>query len=341
MTGPTINRLSAVVFAFMSFLLTGTAGAESITLEAPVTCLGKNCWLSHYYDVDPDKERSRDYACGDTAGNGHTGTDFALRDQASMHEGDGGVVVAAAGGKVIRLRDGMDDVSVRVMGTDKVAGKECGNGIAIDHGDGWETEYCHLRKGSVAAKKGDTVKTGDKLGTIGLSGSTEHLHMHFEVRKNGKSVDPFVGPTPPAIDAACGLGAETLWSKAALAAMPYKPLIVYNLGFSAVPPTLIDVRSGSLHAQTFPNTAETMFTWAEIIGLVKGDSILFRVTFPDGKKREAKAALTTVPPEYLPTLKTARPGARWPSGHYVFEVAAIRPGKNGGVYTAREDISVP
>ena len=50
------------------------------------------------------------------------------------------------------------------------AGKECGNRVGIDHGDGWATDYCHLATGSVSVKPGDNVAAGQPIGRVGLSG---------------------------------------------------------------------------------------------------------------------------------------------------------------------------
>ena len=102
-------------------------------------------------------------------------------------------VLAAAAGTVLRLRDGMDDVSIRVTGADAVKDREAGNSLIIDHGNGWETQYGHLRKGSIIVKPGQTVTAGQPIALMGLSGNTEFTHTHFEVRHNGKPVDPYTG----------------------------------------------------------------------------------------------------------------------------------------------------
>ena len=105
-------------------------------------------------------------------------------------------VVAAADGKVLRVRDGVEDVSITGRGRESVANSECGNGVVVEHGNGWETQYCHMAKGSLSVKPGDTVKAGDRLGRIGLSGMTEFPHLHFTLRKDGKVVDPFAHGAP-------------------------------------------------------------------------------------------------------------------------------------------------
>ncbi len=341
MTGGIPVRRGTALLALALLLHAGSAGAEAFKLELPVDCLGSHCWIARYVDDDPAKASVRDYGCGRAALDGDTGMDIALHDQKEMISGRGGSVFAAAPGKVTRVRDGMEDASVVVLGPEKVKGKECGNAVTLDHGDGWETEYCHLLKGSLAVVEGETVAVGAPLGMIGISGAAEFPHLHFEVRKNKKIVDPFLGPTPPTTDAACGVGEGTLWSKAALAAMPYAPIIVYNVGLSAQAPTLVEARAGTLHARAFPKDAPVMYAWGEVTGMQPGDTLIFRITFPDGKKREAKTTLTTVPPAYLPALTTKRPGEAWQKGRYVFELTAIRPGKNGGIYIARQNTNVP
>lgn len=70
----------------------------------------------------------------------------SIRDRRAMEEG--AVVVAAAPGRVRGVRDGVSDASVRDTGTEAVKDRECGNGVLIEHGDGWETQYCHLQRAS-------------------------------------------------------------------------------------------------------------------------------------------------------------------------------------------------
>jgi murein DD-endopeptidase MepM/ murein hydrolase activator NlpD len=60
--------------------------------------------------------------------------------------------------------------------------------VVIEHGEGFETRYAHLRK--IKAKKGDKVGRGDVIGTVGKSGNASGFHLHYEVRRNGVPVDP-------------------------------------------------------------------------------------------------------------------------------------------------------
>ena len=109
--------------------------------------------MPRYVDLDPGPG-FKDYMCGTRLGeDGHSGTDFAIPSLAAMRAGV--PVLAAADGRVRNIRDGMEDVSVAVIGQAAIEGRNCGNGLAIQHGDGWETQYCHLRKGSVAVQPGE------------------------------------------------------------------------------------------------------------------------------------------------------------------------------------------
>ncbi len=63
-----------------------------------------------------------------------------------------------------------------------------GNYIIIDHGNGFETTYAHLNKSVV--KEGEIVQEGTYLGEMGVTGNVTGSHLHFEVLKNGKYVNP-------------------------------------------------------------------------------------------------------------------------------------------------------
>lgn len=75
-------------------------------------------------------------------------------------------------------------------GTVTVAGKNGGYGnmVEIDHGDGLTTRYAHLSR--VLVKVGDHVETSDPVGLSGTTGRSTGPHLHYEVRRNGKAIDP-------------------------------------------------------------------------------------------------------------------------------------------------------
>jgi hypothetical protein len=63
-----------------------------------------------------------------------------------------------------------------------------GRNVTIDHGYGYETLYAHMA--TVDVKKGEKVKRGQQLGTVGSTGTSTAPHLHYEVRINGKCVNP-------------------------------------------------------------------------------------------------------------------------------------------------------
>ncbi len=63
-----------------------------------------------------------------------------------------------------------------------------GNVIVIDHGNGFKTRYTHL--GEINVKPGQSVTRGAVIATIGISGGSISPHLHYEVLKNNKHVDP-------------------------------------------------------------------------------------------------------------------------------------------------------
>jgi len=75
--------------------------AKPENLLLPLDCEpGSTCWVVRYVDHGQGSE-AQDYACGPMTGDGHKGTDFAVRDLAAVSKGV--KVLAAAAGKVARI----------------------------------------------------------------------------------------------------------------------------------------------------------------------------------------------------------------------------------------------
>ena len=63
-----------------------------------------------------------------------------------------------------------------------------GNVVVIDHGFGYKTMYAHLQ--SIKVRKGQTVLRGQVIATVGNTGKSTAPHLHYEVWKNNRAVDP-------------------------------------------------------------------------------------------------------------------------------------------------------
>ncbi|MGB2088150.1 MAG: M23 family metallopeptidase [Psychroflexus salarius] len=63
-----------------------------------------------------------------------------------------------------------------------------GNLIILDHGFGYETYYAHLK--DINVRRGQTVKRGEIIGTVGNTGVSTGPHLHYEVRKDGRPTNP-------------------------------------------------------------------------------------------------------------------------------------------------------
>ena len=63
-----------------------------------------------------------------------------------------------------------------------------GNHVIIDHGFGYKTLYAHMSKYTVA--RGQRIKRGDVIGYVGSTGTSVAPHLHYEVHKDGKKINP-------------------------------------------------------------------------------------------------------------------------------------------------------
>ena len=311
--------LFGLTMAFAPLAGHATVAAPSFAL--PLACvIGKSCEVQHYVDRDPGPA-ALDYHCGHRTYQGHSGVDIRLLDMSAQRAGVD--VLAAAPGRVARLRDGVQDISIRAPGAPSVAGQECGNGVVVDHGDGWETQYCHVARGSVRVKVGDMVTAGQPLARVGLSGDTEFPHLHFTVRHAGQIVDPFApdmsNPT------ACRAQSVTLWAPDALRQLAYKAGAVLNVGFAPGPVTMAAVEAGGVPG---PKPTAPLVAYARLIGLETGDSVEFTLNGPRGDVLvETKLApLTSAKDQYIAYAGKAQPAAGWPHGVYRAQIRVRRAG---------------
>lgn len=95
----------------------------------------------------------------------HTGMDFTSPTGTDIYATGDGVVV-----EVKNSRSGY------------------GKHVVIDHGFGYRTRYAHMVKFNV--RKGQKIKRGDVIGYVGNTGLSKGPHLHYEVEKNGKKINP-------------------------------------------------------------------------------------------------------------------------------------------------------
>ena len=72
----------------------------------------------------------------------------------------------------------------------EAAGLDGGYGrrVVVDHGYSYKTLYGHMSR--IAVKSGQRVKRGDLIGYVGNTGTSTGPHLHYEVHKNGKPINP-------------------------------------------------------------------------------------------------------------------------------------------------------
>jgi murein DD-endopeptidase MepM/ murein hydrolase activator NlpD len=100
--------------------------------------------------------------------------------------------------KVLKMHTGMDftaPTGTKIFATGdgvvvktRYAQRGYGNHIVIDHGFGYSTLYAHMSK--FAVRVGQRVKRGTVIGYVGNTGTSVAPHLHYEVRKDGKPINP-------------------------------------------------------------------------------------------------------------------------------------------------------
>lgn len=297
-------------FALAMAALQAPSAGNAPVLGLPVDCsVGQSCLIQKLVDHDPGPGR-RDYRCGLLTTNSHDGIDIRLRTMADMRTGF--AVVAAADGTVLRTRDGEPDISVDERTSP--GGKGAGNAVVIDHGGGWQTQYSHLRQGSIGVRPGQRVAAGEKLGLVGLSGNSEFPHLHFTLRQNGEAVDPFVGVAPPP---PCNVDARAsgLWTPTAARILGYQPAAVISGGLaSAVPAKAVAERDPP---PELAGRQSPLILWIDAIGARAGDRQIFSITGPNGQiVHEQRALVADGGLSWFAYSGKRAPAAGWPKGRY-------------------------
>jgi len=162
---------------FKAFSLTGLAAA-AVVFAAPVQA-------SEVTDTVADAPTLavRTIAFSAPVVGYQTNSRFGLRRlsferRARMHEGldyaapSGTPILAAADGRVIRT------------GTSSSYGRF----VEIQHANGVTSFYAHMSR--IGASEGDVVVAGDQIGAVGSTGRSTGAHLHFEIRREGRQINP-------------------------------------------------------------------------------------------------------------------------------------------------------
>jgi hypothetical protein len=218
----------------------------------------------------------------------------------------------------------MEDISVKTVDKAAIAGKECGNGVLIEHESGWSTQYCHMAKGSVRVNAGDQTTTGQPIGLVGLSGDTEFFHIHFTVRHRGKVVDPFAYGAP---ENSCG-GGRSIWAASLGEQMQYRTGEIIDYGFAGSAPTMELIESGEIDKHPVTPGSDALVAYVRAIGLQAGDQQFLTVQGPGGASVSAAnlPALDLDKAQLLVFAGKKRNEAAWPAGRYAATYRVTRDG---------------
>ncbi|MEO1745717.1 MAG: M23 family metallopeptidase [Pseudomonadota bacterium] len=295
----------------------------AIVLDLPIECiLGKDCFLQQLVDLDVSDGVS-DPFCGTASYDGHQGTDIRVIYPNDISAGVS--VLSSADGVVSSVRDGMADrLAFTAQEKERIGNRQCGNGVVVRHANGWETQYCHLRNGSVIAEVGQEVSAGDKIGEVGYSGRAQFPHVHMSVRKDGVHVDPFTGAS---IGQACSPDRDMsagLWSPEAAEILNVKATQLLDAGLADVAVSNAVLRDGPPEIPTADSDA--LVGWIYLINVRAGDQVGVRVTGPDG---EIYSQGVTKPLEKPNASYAMFAGRRSPPplGDYKIEAMVIRDGE--------------
>ena len=312
-----MHRITSICVSFLS--LAAPVAAGDFRLEQPIDCtLDDDCYIQQFVDHTPGPG-ALDFRCGTLSYDGHTGTDFALPFLTDM---DRGVTVTAAAAGVVRgLRDGMPDQVVTDDNRDQLRERGCGNGVALQHPDGWETQYCHLKQGSIQVENGQHVAAGDALGQVGLSGNTQFPHLELVVRHNGTIIDPF-SPRNLALHpgTTCPSPGPTLWETP----IAYTPGGLIGAGFSDKIPDYDLIKSGSANQHALPRDAAALVLWGFAYGGQEGDILRLTIDGPSGPIASHDTELDKPKAQFFRATGKRLKTDAWPTGIYRGTVTMVR-----------------
>ncbi len=319
------NRRMRFLFLAFCFAALAPRPVAAQDFQIPIDCaIGGVCAVQNFVDVDARVGAAQDPMCGPLSYDGHDGLD--IRAPAALAR-RGVNVLAPAAGMVAGVRDGEPEGAFLHGGMEAVAGRECGNGVRIEHEGGWSSQLCHMRAGSLRVRQGERVSAGQTLGLVGLSGHTQFPHLHISLWRGEAKVDPLTGAPIASMrcaPAAAAPGAH--WSAAARAALSYSGARWFALGFTGAAP------AQGANAEDLPANASTrapaLAFWALAIGPLQGDILRVRLYGPGGALI-AENTRNQMRAQAQAWLFAGRrtPAGGWPPGAYRGEATLERGGR--------------
>jgi Peptidase family M23 len=315
-----ITLASVILLGSMSPSLAAKS-ADRPSLHMPIDCEpGVSCFIQNYPDHDSGGG-VRDYMCGARSYDDHDGLDIRLPSLEAQRRGVN--VLATAKARVLFVVNDQPDQLIGDSKSDALKGRECGNGVLLDLSGGWTAQYCHMARGSVKPVVGQSVKAGEVLGRVGLSGESQSPHLHFAVRRNGKAVDPFA---PDLSSNACGAGGgKPLWTRSARLKLAYRGAEIITADFATGP-----VTAAQIDEQSVPEPAENpeaLTFYVRAIGLRDQDQYHVVIRYPDGSLLMDQAMpIAGDKADWVGFIGARRPFAGWLAGTYTAEASIVRFG---------------
>ena len=322
-------RILRLAGAFGAALAAAPCFAGPPMLDFPLDCtLGESCFIDDYVDADPG-EGLRDYTCGIKTRDGHRGTDFILPHFDDMARGVD--VLAAAPGRVDALRDGMADEAITPDTRSAIEGRECGNAVRIDHGDGWQTLYCHMKRTSIIVRKGQAVQAWRRAGPGGPERTDQCAAFAFDgaegwpggrsVPARGRRLRHRSGQWPLARCAGLRSGGP-----------------LYSAGFSTAMPDFDAVASGAARVRV--STPDQPLILYGFVHLARpGDTLSLTVSGPEGEVFEETVVLEDPEKRLFRAFGRKSPAGGWQEGPYRGYVTLSRDGRIIAVRHADIDVS--
>lgn len=182
---PLLRRLLSTMG--LAALISLPGGDHLVAPIAPARALASG--LPHAVQPRDGEGRHRHLHLAPLVDGGRLTSEFGYRKHPMggggvRHEG---IDIAAPTGAAVRAAAGGRIINLGWLG-------RYGRYIRIRHADGLETAYAHLSGFARGLKVGERVKQEQIIGRVGSSGSSTAPHLHFEVHRNGKPVNPLALP---------------------------------------------------------------------------------------------------------------------------------------------------